>query len=185
MPNSLAGNVPDNLLRRTTIVLVGIMGVGKTTIGRRLAGLLELPFFDVDVEIEKAAGMAVGDYFRQYGEAEFRKGERRVISRLLNQPPHVLATGGGSFVDEKTRTLIKEKAISVWLTADLDVIIERTSRRDTRPLLQHGSPSQVLEQLLKERTPYYEQADIHVDSKDGPHMRTAEKIVQALNDHIQ
>ncbi|MCI5046181.1 MAG: shikimate kinase [Aquisalinus sp.] len=175
---------PDAALSDKTIVLVGIMGVGKTTVGRRLATLLKLPFYDADAEIEQAAGMPVAEFFERYGEKEFRKGERRVMSRLLDQQPHVLATGGGAFADETIRNLIQEKAISVWLQAELDVLIERTSRRDTRPLLKDKNPEEVLTRLLKERTPFYQQAHIHITCKNGPHMRTAEKILQSLNDFV-
>ncbi|WP_306249495.1 shikimate kinase [Parvularcula sp. IMCC14364] len=175
---------PDAALNDKTIVLVGIMGVGKTTVGRRLASLLKMPFFDADAEIELAAGMPVAEFFERYGEKEFRKGERRVMSRLLDQAPHVLATGGGAFADEMIRSLIQKKAISVWLQADLKVLIERTSRRDTRPLLKDKNPAEVLTRLLEERTPFYEQADIHIACKEGPHMRTAEKILQSLNNFV-
>lgn len=181
MSNISAKKAPTTFLCKKTIVLVGIMGVGKTTVGKRLANLLDLPFFDADEEIEKAAGMPVGDYFRQYGETEFRKGERRVIRRLLGESPHVLATGGGAFMDPKTRKLIKDKATSIWLQADLDVIVERTSRRNTRPLLLDNDPEEVLSRLLKERSPFYAEADIHITSNDGPHLKTAEKIVKLLN----
>ena len=175
----------SDLPTRKTIVLVGMMGVGKTTIGRRLAQLMGLPFHDADEEIERASGMSVSDYFAQYGEQEFRKGERRVIRRLLGGEQHVLATGGGAFTDSKTRNLIAEVAVSVWLDADLDVVLERVSKRDTRPLLKTDNPKAVLEQLMADRRAFYEQADVHVLSERNPHKQTANKILDALRDFSQ
>lgn len=163
-----------------TIVLVGLMGAGKTTVGRRLARRLGLEFADSDFEIEKAAQMTVADIFSTYGEEYFRGGERRVISRLMDGPPRVLATGGGAFINDETRTLMKEKSISVWLDASLDVLVERTSRRDTRPLLQDGDPKDILKKLLADRTPIYAQADIKIQSSDGPHDMVVNSIVQTL-----
>lgn len=163
------------------VVLVGLMGAGKTTIGRRLARALALPFVDADEEIERAAGRSVADIFSTYGEAHFRDGERRVIARLLACPPMVLATGGGAFVDASTRMLIKASAISIWLNAELDVLVRRVSRRNTRPLLTGGDPRAVLERLLLERAPFYAEADITIDSPPGPHERTVEAIVSALD----
>ena len=163
-----------------TIVLVGLMGAGKTTVGRRLARRLGLDFADSDFEIEKAAQMTVGDIFSTYGEDYFRAGERRVISRLMNGPPRVLATGGGAFINEETRALMKEKSITIWLDAALDVLIERTSRRDTRPLLQDGDPEGILKKLLEARGPIYAQADIKIQSSDGPHDAVVNSIIQTL-----
>lgn len=163
-----------------TIVLVGLMGAGKTTVGRRLARRLGLEFADSDFEIEKAAQMTVADIFSTYGEEYFRAGERRVISRLMDGPARVLATGGGAFINDETRTLMKEKSITIWLDASLDVLVERTSRRDTRPLLQDGDPEAILEQLLADRTPIYAQADIKIQSSDGPHDTVVDSIVQTL-----
>ena len=163
-----------------TIVLVGMMGVGKTTVGRKLAEMLDIPFFDADQEIEKAANMSVSDIFSELGEASFRQGERRVIRRLLKGPRHVLATGGGAFIDEKTRQLVRETAISVWLQAEIDVILKRTGKRDTRPLLRQGDPRETLSRLLAEREPYYAEADIAIVSKDGPHKLTADRILDEL-----
>lgn len=165
---------------KQTIVLVGLMGVGKTTVGRRLARRLGLEFADSDFEIEKAAQMTVGDIFSSYGEDYFRAGERRVISRLMDGPPRVLATGGGAFVNAETRTLMKEKGITIWLDASLDVLVERTSRRDTRPLLQDGDPEEILRKLLEERGPVYAQADLKVQSSDGPHDTVVNSIIQKL-----
>jgi len=165
-----------------TIVLVGLMGAGKTTVGRRLARRLGLEFADSDFEIEKAAQMTVGDIFSSYGEDYFRDGERRVISRLMDGPPRILATGGGAFINEETRTLMKEKGITIWLDASLDVLLERTSRRDTRPLLKDGDPKSILKKLLEERGPIYAQADIKIQSSDGPHDMVVNSIIQTLED---
>ena len=151
-----------------TVALVGLMGVGKSTVGRKLAESLGAAFIDSDDEIEKAAGLSVQEIFERLGEPEFRRGERRVIERLLGGPPIVLATGGGAFMDEGTRALMKAKATTVWLRADLDVIWKRVSRRDTRPLLKRENPKQVLADLNARRAPVYAEADIVVDSGDGP-----------------
>lgn len=161
-------------------MLVGLMGAGKTTVGRRLARRLGLEFADSDFEIEKAAQMTVGDIFSTYGENYFRAGERRVISRLMDGPPRILATGGGAFVNDETRALMKEKSITVWLDAALDVLVERTSRRDTRPLLQEGNPAETLKKLMEERGPIYAQADLKVQSSDGPHDTVVDSIIQSL-----
>jgi shikimate kinase len=156
------------------------MGVGKSTIGRRLAGALELPFRDADQEIEQAAGCSVSQIFAERGEVQFRDGERRVIARLLEEGPHVLATGGGAFMNAKTRALIKEKAVSVWLKADLDVLVRRVSRKDTRPLLAGRDPREVLQQLMNERYPVYAEADIVIETDDGPASAAVEAILDAL-----
>ncbi|MEL6360644.1 MAG: shikimate kinase [Pseudomonadota bacterium] len=163
-----------------TIVLVGMMGVGKTTVGRRLAPRLGLPFKDADQEIEAASGMSVGDLFEAHGEESFRAGEAQVIRRLVTGPPIVLATGGGAFVNESTRQVVKDHAVSVWLRADVDTIVQRATRRPTRPLLKNGDPKQIISRLLKEREVFYSQADLSVDSAKGPHARTVEKIVDAI-----
>lgn len=163
-----------------TIVLVGLMGAGKTTVGRRLARQLNLPFVDSDHEIEKAAGMSVAEIFECFGEDDFRSGERRVIERLLDGKPQIVATGGGAFINDATRALIKERGLSIWLDADIDVLVERTGRRDTRPLLKTGNPKEILARLAKERSPYYEQADLKVTSSSGPHDDVVEDILVAL-----
>ena len=163
-----------------TIVLVGLMGAGKTTIGRRLAKRLGLDFVDSDFEIEKAAQMSVSEIFENYGEDDFRAGERRVIARLMGGPTKIIATGGGAFVNAETRTLIKEKSISIWLDATLDILVERTARRDTRPLLQVDNPRSVLESLMDERAPIYGQADLKVQSCDGPHEVVVDSIIEKL-----
>jgi len=165
---------------KRTIVLVGLMGVGKTTIGRRLAKALDMPFKDADAEIELAAGRSISEIFADRGEAEFRAGERRVIARLLDGPPMVLATGGGAFLDPRTRALIRERAVSVWLRADLEVLVRRVKRRDTRPLLRAGDPREVLERLAAERYPIYAEADLTVETSESPHDAAVEAILQAL-----
>lgn len=151
-----------------TVALVGLMGVGKSTVGRKLAESVGAAFVDSDEEIEKAAGLSVQEIFDRLGEPEFRRGERRVIERLLNGPPIVLATGGGAYMDPETRALMKQKATTVWLRADLDVIWKRVSRRDTRPLLKRENPKQALADLNAARAPVYAEADIVIDSNDGP-----------------
>lgn len=164
-----------------TIVLVGLMGAGKTKIGRRLATRLELPFFDSDHEIETAAGESIPEIFEHHGEAAFRDGERRVIARLLRQPVHVLATGGGAFMDPQTRAVIAARAVSVWLRADLDVLLARVSRRSNRPLLQERDPRAVLAELIERRHPVYAEADVTIDSGDGPPDATAARVIASLN----
>ncbi|MDA1100725.1 MAG: shikimate kinase [Proteobacteria bacterium] len=162
------------------VVLVGLMGAGKSSVGRRLAKRLGLPFFDADQEIEKAAGCSIEEIFNRHGEAAFRSGERRVIARLLEAGPHVLATGGGAFMDPATRAAISKKGISVWLDAELEVLLERVLRRDNRPLLQQGDPEQILRGLIAERAPIYALADLTVTSGRGPHEDVVEQIVEAL-----
>lgn len=157
------------------------MGAGKSTVGRRLAARLGLPFVDADEEIAAAAGMTIPEIFAHFGEDGFRDGERRVIARLIEQGRHVIATGGGAFMNAQTRALILDKAIPVWLDADIDVLVERVSRRDGRPLLQGKNPREVLTELARERYPVYALAPIHVRSNDGPHEATVEKIVEALD----
>jgi shikimate kinase len=167
---------------RRTIALVGLMGVGKTSIGRRLAQRLGLPFIDADAEIEAAAGTSIEEIFHRHGEAFFRDGERRVIARLLDNPPHVLATGGGAFIDPSTRALLRERATTVWLRADLELMLSRVSRRiNSRPLLKEGDPRAVLEKLIAERYPVYAEADFVVDSIDGPPDATLERVLAALS----
>ncbi len=165
------------------IVLVGLMGAGKTTVGRRLAGVLHLPFVDADEEIEKAAGLSIPEIFELHGEAEFRQGERRVIARLMQGPPRVLATGGGAFMNEETRALVRARAVSVWLRADLDVLMRRVEKRDSRPLLRGGDPRATMDRLIAERYPVYAQADLTVDSNNGPHSSTVVNVIRALAQH--
>jgi len=165
-----------------TLVLVGMMGAGKTSVGRRLAGVLGVPFRDADVEIETAAGCTINDIFERFGESAFRSGERKVIARLLSDPPHVLAAGGGAFIDEETRQRIKEHAVSIWLRAPLDLLIQRVLRKDTRPLLRNTDSRATLERLLREREPIYAQADLIIESDEGPHDVVVKRIVAALTD---
>ena len=164
------------------IVLVGLMGAGKSSVGRRLATQLGLPFKDADHEIEAASNLSVPEFFDIHGEAAFRDGERKVIARLLKEPRHVLATGGGAFMDPKTRALIARKGCSIWLRAELDVIYKRCMKRNNRPLLKTGNPKTILKDLMDQRYPIYAEADITVDSGDGPHEIVVDKIVTALND---
>ena len=168
---------------RKTIALVGLMGVGKSSIGRRLATALAMPFRDADTEIEMAAGRTISDIFTVFGEAAFRDGERRVIGRLLDEAPHVLATGGGAFVQSETRDLIKRKAISVWLKADLDLLAKRVARRDHRPLLVGKNPMDVRAAHARDRYPAFEQADIVVETGDAAHHVAVDSIIRALVGH--
>lgn len=164
-----------------SIVLVGLMGAGKSTVGRRLASALHLPFFDADQEIETAAGCSISDFFERYGETAFREGERRVITRLLAGPRHVLATGGGAFMDPTTRDVIKKLAVSIWLRAELDLLMTRVSKRQTRPLLKTPDPRATMERLMRERYPTYAEADITVDSNGGPHESIVQQIISSMN----
>ena len=167
------------------IVLVGLMGVGKTTVGRRLARRLGWPFRDADHEIEASAGRSVSEIFADFGETAFRDGERKVIARLLETgEPMVLALGGGAFVSEETREVVKANALSVWLRADLDTLMERVSRRNTRPLLKTENPRAVMERLMQERAAFYSEADLAVDTGEGSHGRTVIAIIDALAHHL-
>ena len=172
-------------LRARTIALVGLMGVGKSSVGRRLANALDLPFRDADHEIETAAGRSIPDIFAEMGEPAFREGERRVITRLLEDPPHVLATGGGAFMNDETRALIKERSISVWLKADLEVLVRRVSRKDSRPLLSGKDPLAVLTELAEKRYPVYAEADITVETGDTAHHVTVDQVIRALTRHLE
>jgi shikimate kinase len=163
-----------------TVALVGLMGAGKSSIGRRLAQRLKVPFVDADAEIETAAGATVEEIFERHGETAFREGERRVIARLLEGPVHVLATGGGAFMDPATRALMHERAITVWLRADVELLLARVTRRNNRPLLKAGDPRAVLERLVAERYPVYAEADIVVDTLEGPPEATLDGVVAAL-----
>lgn len=162
------------------VVLVGMMGVGKSTVGRKLAALLGLPFCDADDAIEEAAQMSVSEIFERFGEPYFRDGERRVIARLLGGGPAVIATGGGAFAQEDTRKLILDGGIAVWLDSDLDTLVERVGRRDTRPLLKNGDPREIVARLKQQREPFYAEAPIHISSNSGPHGEAVNRIVQAL-----
>lgn len=162
------------------IVLIGLMGVGKTTVGRRLAMRLRLPFVDADAEIETAAGMSIADIFSRFGEPYFRDGERRVIQRLIDGTPKVIATGGGAFLHEGTRALILAQAVTIWLRADPQVLADRVKRRDTRPLLRGKDPLEVLAELARVRDPVYAEAPIHIASHRAPHEATVVAILKAL-----
>lgn len=164
-----------------SIVLVGMMGAGKSTIGRRLSARLALPFLDADAEIELAHDMPIPDIFAKYGEAYFRDGEVRVIARLLNNGPAVIATGGGAVMRQETRDRIREKAISIWLKADSDIIMRRVKRRSDRPLLQTADPEATVERLIREREPVYSQADVTVWSRDVPHEKIVDECMEALH----
>jgi len=188
--NGAAGRAsPANLLAllgTRSIVLVGMMGVGKSSIGRRLAARLGIPFVDADTEIEKAADMSIADIFARHGEAYFRSGEARVIARLLDGGPQVLATGGGAVMNADTRTAIKAKGVSVWLSAEFDVLTRRISKRkDERPMLQTADPAATLRELLAVREPVYAQADITVQSREVPHEAIVTEILSALADFLQ
>jgi shikimate kinase len=172
-------------LGKRLIVLVGMMGAGKSTIGRRLAARLQLPFFDADTEIEAAHRMSIPEIFERFGEPYFRDGEVRVIARLLDGGPAVLAPGGGALTREETRSRIQEKAVSIWLKADADVILRRVRRgRTDRPLLQTADPAATLDRLIAEREPVYRNADLTVRSRDLPHEKIVEECVAALHGHL-
>jgi shikimate kinase len=173
-------------LGRRSIVLVGMMGVGKSSIGRRLAARLGVPFVDADTEIEKAAGMSIADIFSRHGEADFRSGEARVIARLLESGPQVLATGGGAFMNPNTRDLIRAKGISVWLKAEFDVLLRRINKRkNDRPLLQTDDPGETLRALLVEREPAYAHADLTVHSREVAHDAIVSDIMTALASRLK
>ena len=179
-PKSPAPAVPASI-RDRSIVLVGLMGSGKSTIGRRLAQRLGMRFADADDEIERAAGMTISDIFARFGEAHFRDGERRVISRLLGEKPMVLATGGGAFVNEETRALILQGSLCIWLDADIATLVERVGRRSHRPLLKDRDPAEVLRQLAAVRNPIYAEAHLRVSSASTPHDHTVRAIFEALS----
>jgi len=187
MPDAPGGEVAGRsdapivaALGQRSIVLVGMMGAGKSSIGRRLALRLGIPFVDADMEIEKAAGMSISDIFATRGEAEFRSGEARVILRLLDAGPQVLATGGGAFMNPDTRAAIAAKGVSIWLKADFDVLMRRIRRRHDRPLLRTEDPGATLQRLMDERYPVYALADLTLQSRDVPHDKIVEEIVTAL-----
>ncbi|MFA7603600.1 MAG: shikimate kinase [Novosphingobium sp.] len=165
-----------------SVVLVGMMGVGKSSVGKRLAAMLHWPFVDADDEIERAAQMTIPEIFDTYGEPYFRDGERRVIARLIEDKGarKIIATGGGAFVNDETRRLILDRAIAVWLDSDIDTLMERTSRKDNRPLLKQGDPRETLTRLREERRPAYAQAPIHVLSGNGPHSRTVNSVLKGI-----
>jgi len=184
MHNKLAGPAADAALLAAlgtrSIVLVGMMGAGKSSVGRKLALRLGLPFVDADVQIEEAAGMSIPDIFETRGEAEFRSGEARVIARLLDGGPQVLATGGGAFMNADTRALIREKGISVWLKADFEVLMKRIKRRSDRPMLKTADPAATLQHLIEIRYPVYAEARVIVESREVLHEVIVEEILDAL-----
>jgi shikimate kinase len=173
-----------NKLASDSIVLVGLMGAGKTTIGRRLAKKLRLPFVDADHEIEKAAGMSVADIFEQHGEAHFRDGERKVIARMLESGPQVLATGGGAYMDDTTRANIAGKGVCVWLKCEHKLLMTRVRKRAGRPLLKADDPEAVMQKLIDERYPVYGKADLCVASRDVPHAVIVNDVIRALRDYF-
>ncbi|MDR2464539.1 MAG: shikimate kinase [Holosporales bacterium] len=168
-----------------TIALVGLMGCGKTSIGRRLAKKLELSFFDSDQEVEISAGCSMKEIYSVFGEEAFRSGERRVISRLLNQPVHVLATGGSSIADDETQALLKEKSITVWLDADLETLVTRVSRRNDRPFIKNGNQREVLEQLIEVCYPVYANSDIHVKTYDEATNSTVDRVISVVSEFVK
>jgi shikimate kinase len=178
--------VVDDLTRRLDrpVVLVGLMGVGKSTVGRRLARRLGVPFVDSDSAIEDASGFSAAEVFERFGERDFRDGERRLVARLVDGEVRVIATGGGAYVDPRTRQLLNERAITVWLDAPVEILTERTGRRDTRPLLRNGDRKATLERLAQEREPAYAEAHLHVRSGDGAHRDVVDAILQALDDYL-
>ena len=163
-----------------TVAIVGLMGAGKSSVGRRLAKAMGRQFFDSDDEIEKAAGQRIPEIFEDHGEESFRRGEQKVIARLLQGPPHVLATGGGAYMNAQTRNILNETAVTVWLYADFETLWKRVSRRSHRPLLRQPNPRGVLRDLQEAREPIYALADVHVESVDGAHSETVNKILRAL-----
>lgn len=186
-PSDLPSGATVSLPR--TVVLVGLMGAGKTSIGRRLAGRLGLPFRDADAEIEASADCTVEEIFARHGEAAFRVGERKVIARLLEEPPEgaaafILATGGGAFMDPDTRALIRRETVSVWLRADVELLLARTARRGNRPLLKQGDPREILERLIAVRYPVYAEADIIIDCEDGPQEAMVDRVLAVLTGHF-
>lgn len=172
----------ESVVLTRTIALVGLMGAGKSTVGRRLAQALDVTFSDADDEIIIAAGRPIADIFSERGEEEFRAGERRVIARLLDEPPRILATGGGAFMNPLTRIVLRQKAVTVWLRADIETLMARVLKRGERPLLKNDNPRQTMENLMKERYPIYAEADFIVDSIDGPHSQIVDRIIEVLID---
>ena len=166
------------------IVLVGLMGAGKTSIGRKLADRMQVPFVDADQELEKAAGCTITEFFGKFGEKEFRRGEKRVIARLLKSCPCVLATGGGAFMDLETRAMIKNTAVSVWLNVDLDTLDIRLARRTGRPLLQTNNPRATLQSLMEKRYPIYAEADMIVETSNGSIDVTVDKVYKSIIDYF-
>ena len=170
-----------NWLHNRFIVLIGLMGAGKTRLGRTLAESLKLPFIDTDIEIEKAAGITIEEIFNNFGETYFRNGEQKVINRVLNGEPSILATGGGAFMNSVTRKKIEKFGVSIWLRADINLLVKRTESRSSRPLLKNGNRREILSKLMKERYPVYSEADIVFNISDEPASVTAMKLIEILN----
>lgn len=186
--NSVNNDRREELLQRLghrPIVLIGMMGAGKTTVGRRLASKLGRHFVDSDEEVEKAAGMTIEDIFRTHGEADFRAGEVKVIARLLKDEGIVLGTGGGAFINPETRALVNASAVSVWIKADFDLLFQRVSRRSNRPLLKTANPRETLQKLIDVRYPIYSEAHVTVVSRDVPQDQVAAEVIDAVLDHLQ
>ena len=189
MPDLNGGCIAPNVEKLTDrldrpIVLVGLMGAGKSTVGRRLAKRLGLQFVDSDSEIEGASGLTAAEVYEKFGEKDFRDGERRLVARLMDGEVRVVATGGGAYVDPRTRELLNDRAITIWLDAPIDILTERTGRRDTRPLLRNGDRESTLQRLSQERGPAYSEAHIHIKSGNGAHGDVVESIVEALDAHL-
>ena len=173
----------DAVVLHRIVALIGMMGAGKSSLGRRLAARLGVPFRDADAEIVCAAGFSIPEIFERYGEAAFRDCERKVLDRLLDAPPFVLATGGGAFMNPDTRARIKERAVSIWISAPVEVLLMRVQRKGDRPLLKDGDPREILARLLAEREPVYALADLTVTSENGPHADTVERMMEMLKEH--
>lgn len=191
MSQTLAHSAPRNVeagivdaLGRRSLVLVGMMGAGKSSVGRKLATRLAMPFVDADTEIETAAGMTIPEIFEVRGEPEFRSGEQRVIARLLDGGPQVLATGGGAYMNAETRRLIGQKGVSIWLKAEFDILMRRIKRRNDRPLLRTADPESMLKRLIDERYPVYALADLTVESRDVSHEVIVDEVIEALAHHL-
>ena len=183
-PDAAAEGAIVVALAQRSIVLIGMMGAGKSSVGRRLATRLGIPFVDADAKIEEAAQMTIPEIFQTYGEAEFRSAEARVIARLLDTGPQVLATGGGAFMHPETRAAVRQKGISFWLNAEFDVLMRRVKRRTDRPLLKTGDPAETLKRLMAERHPVYAEADVTIHSRDVPHEKMVDEIIAALGRHL-
>ncbi len=184
----ISQNMKTEILKKLTkpIVLVGLMGAGKTSTGKRLSKFLDLPFIDSDTQIEKSAGCSVVDIFAIYGEKEFRRVEEKIIKNIINENTiKVLSTGEGAFIIDEVRKVLKQKAITIWIKADLDLLVKRTSFKDTRPLLLKHNPKEILDKLIKERYPIYEQADIVITTKNEPTAQTLKNIIYNLNEYLQ
>lgn len=191
MSQTLAHSAPRNVeagivdaLGRRSLVLVGMMGAGKSSVGRKLATRLAMPFVDADTEIETAAGMTIPEIFEVRGESEFRSGEQRVIARLLDGGPQVLATGGGAYMNPETRRLIGQKGVSIWLKAEFDILMRRIKRRSDRPLLRTADPESTLKRLIDERYPVYALADLTIESRDVSHEVIVDEVIEALAHHL-